>query len=146
MLEHIEDACGALRKVHSALRPGGGLMVAVPQHRFLWSRFDERARHLRRYAAAEIADKVTNAGFRIIMTTSFVSLLLLVLSRRARPAPRGGYDMLAELRVGPVVNFVLESVLAFERLLIRCGVRFPAGGSRLLLAQRNSSDYENSIQ
>ena len=40
------------------------------------------------------------------------------------------------LRVGAIVNFVLESVLAFERMLIRGGVRFPAGGSRLLLAQR----------
>jgi hypothetical protein len=31
---------------------------------------------------------------------------------------------------------LLSAVLAFERGLIRCGIRFPAGGSRLLLAQR----------
>ena len=61
---------------------------------------------------------------------------MLALSRRARPAPRGDYDVLAELRVGRFANFVLGSVLAFERRLIRLGIRFPAGGSRLLLAQR----------
>lgn len=140
VLEHIEDDERVLGQARRALKPGGGLMVTVPQHRFLWSRYDEHAHHVRRYEAAEIADKVTRAGFRIIMTTSFVSLLLplLALSRRARPAPRGDYDVLAELRVGPITNFLLESVLAFERLLIRCGIRFPAGGSRLLLAQRIS--------
>lgn len=140
VLEHIEEDERVLEQAHRALRPGGGLMVSVPQHRFLWSRYDEHAHHVRRYAAAEIAEKITRAGFRIVMTTSFVSLLLplLALSRRARPAPRRDYDVLAELRVGAIVNLVLEAVLAFERLLIRGGVRFPAGGSRLLLAQRIS--------
>jgi hypothetical protein len=33
--------------------------------------------------------------------------------------------------------FAHESVLAIERALIRAGVRFPAGGSLLLVAQRN---------
>jgi len=138
VLEHIEDDRGVLAQACRALRPGGGLIVTVPQHRFLWSRYDEHAHHVRRYTAAEIAEKITAAGFRIMMTTSFVSLLLplMLLSRRARPAPRGDYDVLAELRVGPVTNTLLAAVLAFERGLIRCGIRFPAGGSRLLLAQR----------
>ena len=140
VLEHIEEDERVLMQAHRALRPGGGLMLTVPQHRFLWSRYDEHAHHVRRYTAAEIAEKVTRAGFRIVMTTSFVSLLLplLILSRRARSAPQGHYDVLAELRVGPAVNFLLESALAFERALIRCGILFPAGGSRLLLAQRIS--------
>ena len=138
VLEHIEDDCGVLAQANRALRPGGGLIVTVPQHRFLWSRYDEHAHHVRRYTAAEIAGKVTAAGFRIMMTTSFVSLLLplMLLSRRARPAPSGAYDVLAELKVGAVTNTLLAAVLAFERGLIRCGIRFPAGGSRLLLAQR----------
>jgi hypothetical protein len=32
---------------------------------------------------------------------------------------------------------VLESILAVERGLIRLGIRFPAGGSLLLIASRN---------
>ncbi len=138
VLEHIEDDRGVLAQAYRALRPGGGLIVTVPQHRFLWSRYDEHAHHVRRYAAAEIAEKVAAAGFRIMMTTSFVSLLLplMLLSRRARPSPQGNYDVLSELKVGAVTNTLLASVLAFERGLIRCGIRFPAGGSRLLLAQR----------
>ena len=140
VLEHIEDDRGVLAQAFRALRPGGGLIVTVPQHRFLWSRYDEHAHHVRRYGGAEIAEKITGAGFKIMMSTSFVSLLLplMLLSRRARPAPVKDYDVLAELRVGALTNGLLAAVLACERMLIRCGMRFPAGGSRLLIAQRSA--------
>ena len=78
VLEHIEDDRGVLEQTHRALRPGGGLIITVPQHRFLWSRYDEHAHHVRRYAADEIAEKVTAAGFRIIMTTSFVRIVVVL--------------------------------------------------------------------
>ena len=138
VLEHIEDDERVLAQAYRALRHGGGLMVTVPQHRFLWSQFDERAKHVRRYAARELRTKVTAAGFRIVMMTSFVSLLLpaMVLSRLRQRAPRADYDPLAELRVGGLTNVALETVLAFERALIGLGVRFPAGGSLLVVARR----------
>jgi len=73
------------------------------------------------------------------MMTSFVSLLLplMMLSRLTRRAPRRGYDVLAELRVGRLTNFVLQSVLALERALIAIGVGFPVGGSLLVVARRD---------
>lgn len=139
VLEHIEEDVIVLAQVHRALRDGGGLIITVPQHPFLWSAYDEHAHHVRRYAARELRAKVLQAGFRIVMMTSFVSLLLplMMLSRRMQRKATAGYDVLADLRVGRVANFVLESVLAIERGLIRLGVRFPAGGSLLLVAQRN---------
>ena len=72
------------------------------------------------------------------MMTSFVSLLLplMALSRMLRRAHGGQMDVLAELRVGRIVNWTLETVLALERGVIRLGVRFPAGGSLLLAAER----------
>ena len=138
VLEHIEDDARVLAQAHRALRPGGGVMITVPQHRFLWSQYDEHAHHVRRYEARELRDKLLQAGFRIVMMTSFVSLLLplMMASRLTRRAPRADYDVLAELRVGRVANFLLEAVLAFERALIAIGVRFPAGGSLLLIARR----------
>jgi SAM-dependent methyltransferase len=139
VLEHIEDDAGVLAQAHRALREGGGLLVTVPQHAFLWSEYDEHAHHVRRYSAAELRAKVLNAGFRIVMATSFVSLVLplMLLSRKLRRGSQAGFDVLAELRVGRATNFLLEAVLAFERALIRLGVRFPAGGSLLLVARRD---------
>ncbi len=138
VLEHIEADAVVLREAHRALRHGGGLMVTVPQHAFLWSQVDEHARHVRRYGARELRTKVIDAGFRIVMMTSFVSLVLplMMLSRFMRRAPTADFDVLAELRVGRVANILLGSALGFERLLIRIGVRFPAGGSLLLVAVR----------
>ena len=138
VLEHIEGDAQVLAQSHRALRRGGGLIITVPQHKFLWSQYDEHAHHVRRYGAPELKMKVVQAGFRIVMMTSFVSLLLplMLLSRLVRRSPRADFDVLAELRVGRAVNFLLEAVLALERALIMLGIRFPAGGSLLLIARR----------
>lgn len=138
VLEHIEDDVRVLAQMHRALRRDGGLLVTVPQHRFLWSQYDEHSHHVRRYAARDLRDKVLQAGFRIVMMTSFVSLLLplMLLSRRRPRSPAAEFDVLAELRVGRAANFLLESMLGFERALIRLGARFQAGGSLLLVARR----------
>jgi SAM-dependent methyltransferase len=139
VLEHIADDVRVLTQAHRALHAGGGVVITVPQHRFLWSQFDERGRHVRRYAARELAAKVAAAGFRIVMTTSFVSLLLplMMLSRLRQRGPRVDDGALAELRVGRLANVLLEAALACERVLITRGVRFPAGGSLLLIARRS---------
>ncbi|MGI8603250.1 MAG: class I SAM-dependent methyltransferase [Verrucomicrobiales bacterium] len=135
VLEHIQEDETVLSEIHQALRSGGGLLVTVPQHPWLWSAFDVFSRHVRRYSAGELKKKVEAAGFRVVRASSFVSLLLpaIVLSRR-KPDASAGYDGLKELKKSPAVNFMLERVLDFERQWIRAGVSFPAGGSLLLAA------------
>src|SRR5205814_3237017 len=49
VLEHIEDDAAALSSVRSLTRPGGHLVLTVPAHKALWSRFDEESHHCRRY-------------------------------------------------------------------------------------------------
>jgi hypothetical protein len=110
----------------------------VPQHPWLWSEYDVRAGHLRRYRARELASRIAEAGLEIVRMTSFVALLLpfMYLSRRAQRAPGPGYDPLAELRTAPWANRVLGGVLGAERALLRAGLSFPAGGSLLAVARR----------
>lgn len=138
VIEHIEDDRAVLREMHRAARPGGGILLTVPQHPWLWSEFDVRARHVRRYTARELRGKVLAAGFEIVKMTSFVSLLLplMLLSRLRARAPGPDYDALAELRIAGWRNAMLGGVLACERGLIRAGLAFPAGGSLLLVAYR----------
>lgn len=138
VIEHIEDDRAVLRALRDALAPGGGLLLTVPQHAFLWSEFDVRAHHVRRYRAGELRGKLLEAGFEIVRMTSFVSLLLPLMfaSRLAQRAPRADYDPLAELRIAPWLNWTLERVLDAERALIRAGVGFPAGGSLLAVARK----------
>ena len=54
VLEHIAEDGAVMREVYSALVPGGGFLVAVPQHPALWSRADDIGRHVRRYCRGEL--------------------------------------------------------------------------------------------
>jgi SAM-dependent methyltransferase len=137
VLEHIAEDEQVLAEIHKALRPGGGLIVAVPQHSWLWSQQDELACHVRRYTANELRRKAVAAGFIPIYETSFVSLLLpLMWLSRYRGKTDEQQDPLRELRIGQIANRMLGAVMALERGFIRSGVRFPFGGSRLLVAKR----------
>ncbi|MCU1336544.1 MAG: ric methyltransferase [Bryobacterales bacterium] len=139
VLEHIEEDELVLAGLFRASRPGGGLLLTVPQHRFLWSNVDQYACHKRRYTRPELIRKVQHAGFKIVRATSFVSLLLplLLLSRWKRNRPGTCFDPLAEYKIGRLTNGILETTLGVERALIMQGVSFPAGGSLLLIARRD---------
>lgn len=138
VLEHIEEDTTVLTEMLKAIRSGGGLVVTVPQHPWLWSRQDEYARHVRRYRVGELRNKILEAGFKIEFQTSFVSLLLpvMLVSRISQRRPVENGDPLVELRLPPVLNWAFRSIMRLEHLLIRIGVRFPIGGSLLLVAKK----------
>ena len=138
VLEHIQEDEIVLENLRRAVKPSGGLLITVPQHPGLWSAADDYARHVRRYTAHELHAKVERAGFTIVRSTSFVSLLLpgMLFSRRGRENGRQ-FDPLDEFRISRAMNRSLETVLALERMMIKMGVSFPIGGSRLVLARRS---------
>ena len=141
VLEHVDDDQRVLGEMFRSCRPGGGVMLMVPQHQFLWSRMDDYAHHKRRYGRRDLVDKVERAGFQTIRVTSFVSALLplMMISRWQRNRTTADFDPLSEFRIGPLVNGTLEGILAAERLLIAGGVSFPAGGSLLLAARKKEA-------
>lgn len=140
VIEHINEDETVLAQMQRALRPGGHLLLTVPQHPFLWSEYDVRAHHVRRYTGSELRQKLAQAGFEIVKMTSFVSVLLplMMLSRLTRRSPSPDYDPLAELRIGRVTNTLLELALDAERALIRAGLPLPCGGSLLAVAKRKA--------
>jgi SAM-dependent methyltransferase len=137
VLEHVDDDGGVVRQVHAALKPGGGLLLTVPQHAWLWSLQDQRARHHRRYARGKLVELLRESGFDVIRSTSFVSLLLpaMFVARRLSKQ-RPDISGTEALRAPAGLDAPLGIVLAVERWLIRHGVSFPAGGSLLVVARR----------
>lgn len=137
VLEHLAEDTAVLAQMFRACRSGGGLLLTVPQHRWLWSHKDDFAHHKRRYSRKELADKVIRAGFQVVKATSFVSLLLplLYVSRLREQAPTR-FDPQRELTVNPVVNRSLLALMRWEGALIRGGISLPAGGSLLLVARK----------
>ena len=49
VLEHIRDDAGEVRAAATHLRPGGHLIVLCPAHQWLYSPFDAKIGHFRRY-------------------------------------------------------------------------------------------------
>jgi SAM-dependent methyltransferase len=139
VLEHIEEDEAVLRQLHQALKPGGGLLVTVPQHPALWSEADVSACHKRRYTRPDLLRKTEAAGFRTINVTSFMSSLLPFLwaSRRRRSAS-ASVSRNGEFQINKTLNWLLEAFLSFENGFIRLGATFPLGGSLLLVAQKSS--------
>jgi SAM-dependent methyltransferase len=138
VLEHVDDDELVLAQMHQAAKPGGGIIVTVPQHPWLWSAVDEFSRHQRRYNARELVERVESMGFRVVRRTSFVSLLLpAVALSRWRDRGKVAYDPSTEYRLPRPAERVFGAVLSVERRLIAAGLSFPAGSSLLIVARRS---------
>jgi SAM-dependent methyltransferase len=136
VLEHLDDDFGALREMRAVAKEGGGLLVLVPQHRWLWSGADTFAHHRRRYRRRDLADVVAAGGFEMIWSTSFTTILLplMVASRWHQRLLDRDYNIWRELDPG-LLNRPLEWLLGLERAVIERGVSLPVGGSLLVVAR-----------
>ena len=137
VIEHIQEDEQVLRAMRRALRPGGGILLTVPQHPWLWSHEDEQARHKRRYTAPDLHARIERNGFKILRSTSFVTLLLpaLAATRWFGPGRRGATDPTTGLRLPGPVNAILYGVMETERRLLLPWFDLPLGGSRIVAAR-----------
>jgi len=66
VLEHIADDHGALREVARVLRPGGRVVLFCPAFDLLYSNFDRRIGHHRRYRRRDLCRRVSGAGLEVV--------------------------------------------------------------------------------
>jgi len=130
VIEHIDDDRSALASMYAALPPRGTLLVTVPQHPWLWSHTDEAAHHERRYTRRLLRRRLTDAGFEILLTTSFVSTLLplMAASRILKRTRSGPYDEMKEHRAAGRA----ARAAADGRASVDPARRPPPGGGSLL--------------
>lgn len=129
VLEHIEDDAQILRQFYTKLKKNGRLFIYVPARMELYSAFDKRIGHFRRYSLKQINELVTEAGFKI-HTSRYHELLGYFASGLNKLFNRSGdlnpnavkmYDVL----LVPVTNMV-------ERL-----TKVPIGKSIYISARKN---------
>jgi len=106
VLEHIEEDEIVLTQLYRAIKPGGVLLLTVPQHPWLWSASDEYACHVRRYTCAEVEQKVLTAGFELLRSSSFVTSLLpaMMFSRFMQKKKTKEFAPASELKINPALN------------------------------------------
>jgi len=94
VLEHIEDDDGALRELAGRLlKPGGRVVLWVPAFSFLYSDFDRRIGHHRRYGRPGLRTQLSDAGFDvqdIRYVNAVGAVAWLVLARFLRRTPTNG--------------------------------------------------------
>lgn len=137
VIEHIAEDEQVIGQLFQAVKPGGTAVISVPQHEWLWSQADDYACHVRRYRAPDLHHKIRATGFKIVRSTSFVSVLLpLMLASRLANRRANEFDPRKEFQIPRPINFALEKALSFERAAIQAGIDFPAGGSRFVVARK----------
>ncbi len=141
MIEHVDEDEQVLSQMYKALRPGGGIIITVPQHEWLWSAADDQGFHKRRYTRTILGEKVTKNGFEVIRMISFMSLLLPVIillrwrylfySKKAIEK-----SVKKEIKINSVLNYLFGVICKLETQMIKTGFSFPAGGSLLCIAKK----------
>jgi len=139
VVEHVADDEAVLQGLRRATAVGGGTIIAVPQHPLLWSRADEIGHHQRRYRLGELEVKLKRNGFNVLFSSSFTAVLLPLLAAnrlKARVIPgRADCDIEHVIAPGPWLNGALTTILRAEVRLTLAGLRWPIGGSRVVVAR-----------
>lgn len=66
VLEHLDDAAGALRLATGLLAPGGEVLITVPAFRALWTSHDALNEHRARFTKASFRPVAGQGGLRIL--------------------------------------------------------------------------------
>ncbi len=141
VLEHVAAADQALAEARRVLKPGGHLLLLVPALEWLWSAWDVRVHHQRRYTARSLTAALDGGGFRLRRLTYFNTVLLPAVAavrllgpvgRAARPADGDEFA----LGSSPLVNRFLTGVLQAEAWVAR-RAGLPVGVSLAALARRD---------
>ena len=117
-------------------------MITVPAYGFLWSEHDEALHHRRRYAASELRNKLTNAGFEVERITYYITFLFLpiLFVRFVQSISKKSVRAKTSHIILPGwLNSLLIAILGFERVLLR-RMNFPFGVSIVCLARKMPKD------
>ncbi len=135
ILEHIEEDELVIAQIFKSLKKKGGVILTVPQYKWLWSPQDELAQHKRRYARIELMTKMENAGFKVIFISSYINLLFpfLVIDRFITRfiafSTTRRHNAIKAISLSPAINRVLELMCNVEIFFLKRGVTYAIGGS-----------------
>lgn len=143
VLEHIDNDLAALDELLRVTKEGGVLVITVPAYGFLWSEHDEALHHRRRYAASELRNKLTNAGFEVERITYYITFLffpILFMRFVQSVSKKSIHAKTSHVILPGWLNSLLIAILGFERFLLRW-MNFPFGVSIVCLARKMRDDH-----
>jgi len=144
VLEHIDNDCDALRRVHALLKPGGRAVVTVPAYQWLYGAHDRAHHHVRRYTATQLALRARGAGLAVMRSGYFNALLFppIALHRLHEILTGRGEGHDAALP-GRVANGILHATFRLEKYIVPFTL-FPYGTSVLAVLAREGPEITRS--
>jgi SAM-dependent methyltransferase len=136
VLEHISDDQGVLASIKDRLEPSGHLVIWVPAFKLLYSPFDAKLGHVRRYRKREVESDVRRAGYQVVESRyvnapGFFSWLLMVRLLRTEPTSATTIKIFDRYLVPPV-------------RWLETRVRVPFGQSVFLVARNGNEVADRS--
>lgn len=127
VLEHVPDPIRTLSHAVTALREDGGVVITVPAHPRLYSRWDTKLGHYLRYTSSELLRQTAAVGLQPVYEGHWNSFSVpaALVSRKPRGSGSDG-DGAVFPRVPRVLNQMLIGCACIERFVLR-RVRVPVG-------------------
>ena len=137
VIEHIDDDRSVVAQAYRLLAPGGYLIATVPAYNWLWSNHDEIHMHKRRYTRPQFGRLLGDAGFSIVKSTYFNTLLFPAAVVKRMAEKNRQYTSSSDVvdPVSPGMNRLLHSVFSMEASLLPHW-NLPFGLSILAIAQK----------
>jgi len=138
LTEHVERDDLLLAEAHRVLRPGGGLVLSVPAHPFLWSDHDEALYHFRRYRRGELRARIQEAGFRVTRLSYCITFTFPIivafrwLQRLRGKSPRPKTHL---IKLPPWANRIILASVELEAFLLKC-TNLPFGVTLVAVAEK----------
>jgi SAM-dependent methyltransferase len=136
VLCQVADPTQALREFHRCLRPGGAVVLTMPAYQWMYSYHDREVGNLRRYTRREVNALLRAAGFVIVSSTYWNTLLfpLAVLRRKFLPPAAPASDV---GRYPALVEAGCNALMALEHGWLGWGEQLRFGNSVLTVALKS---------
>ncbi len=132
VLEHIEDDRSFLVELHDNMKSGANLLITVPCHPVLFSDWDEKLGHFRRYNKKSLRKVVEDAGFVVESTVFMFPELLIPAALRNLPSRK---ESSGEAEFPELPEWIDRVAFRVSQTTARLG-RFSPGGTSLFLTAR----------
>jgi ubiquinone/menaquinone biosynthesis C-methylase UbiE len=144
VLEHIEEDELFLKKCNEVLKPNGRIYITVPAYQSLWSDFDVRVGHFRRYTLKILKKRLENTGFTVEYSSYFFYFLPIFIwifrVLRHKKYDKNSFQKKEgeHLVSSPLSSFTVSFLLKTETLCFRIFGQVPFGSSCLIVGKKRA--------
>lgn len=143
VIEHIKKDAEAVKELKRVLKRGGKLVITAPAMKLIWSDFDDKQGHVKRYTRTEFRQLAKVSGMKINFISYFNFFLAIpiitirILSRSKMFSFLAGYDKSFNYDIAFKfwTNRLLKNIFLSEISLLRF-ITYPFGISIVTLLEK----------